>query len=516
MDIYKIKDTLSTKRFRDIFCGVLVVLMISMQMLVLSINGWDGRLDYMSSIHVLSRIVFVIVVVRSVRFSNLALKMYGAYLIWYIITRPMCGDYTLSNSLGEIVLQLFFLCLMSYAYELGIHERKKLFVFIAYIVFAFYFVISVAAICAAVSRTTISLPFYVDIGIVSDYVTLIALNRNWVGDQLCIAFCIGLCLLAYQRKNWARGLIAFASFATYIALGLTRSRTSMIAAAVSLTMACMLFALNKVKTVSDLKRTLISLAMVILLLPCFYKVYDLTGSVVNRANSIYERANVAEVVNEALFADKTEENSDSNEVLKEAETVAEADTLFVEKRSKKQLLRLSGRSAIWYSGAVLLINDPQRLLYGSADYMDIINIIKYNLGEKRPNGSMHNTLYEVLMSTGLLGMLFFGLFVLILVVRMIKVFYSKYVDIFIKMLTIPIAAELIKSLAESIIVGSQNVTNYIFFLVAGIFLSYSYELFPEKKHWGWRKGKEQSVNDAYSTAVDETTAEQTLPEQVTL
>lgn len=138
MDIYKIKDTLSTKRFRDTFCGVLVVLMISMQMLVLSVNGWDSKLDYMSLIHVLSRIVFVIVAVRSVRFSNLALKMYGAYLIWYIITRPLCGDITLSNSLDQIVLQVFFLCMMSYAYSLDSCGRKKLFIAIAYVVLTFY------------------------------------------------------------------------------------------------------------------------------------------------------------------------------------------------------------------------------------------------------------------------------------------------------------------------------------------------------------------------------------------
>lgn len=100
------------------------------------------------------------------------------------------------------------------------------------------------------------------------------------------------------------------------------------------------------------------------------------------------------------------------------------------------------------------------------------------------------------MLTGVFGLLLMLTFISILLFRVIKVYFSSNADLFVKMLTIPIVTKLVIGLCEATLAKNINVTNYIFFLVAGIFLSYSYELFPEKKLWGRRKGKAQSANDA--------------------
>lgn len=532
MDIYKIKDTLSTKRFRDIFCGVLVLIVIVTQMFLYSTNGWNLVLNYFSVANAISRVLFIAFLIRYIKCDNLALKAFFTYFLWYIISKILCGDTKLTGSLYGIYLHLFLFCLLYYSYMLDGKSRKEFFLAFSSLFCLFFFIIAIAMLYVAVSRTDVSLPLCIDVCIKTNdaiYVTLPVLNRNETAALLCMAFCLTLCIFAENPNKWIKVCSLIIAFVLYAALGLTRSRASMLGGALALTMAVILFFLERINNRTTKIRVFIAGLLTIALIPFAYTAFNFTGYVANGINDYLTTEIVEEVqdnieVQEAEEKNVDEEKEDtSTDTNQEKSNLAEQtsnNTMFVEKRSTKRILGLSGRTSIWYVAARTLKNEPERLKFGSLQYMDSINNQLRDMeGDRWKNRSMpnlHNSFFEVLIQSGVVGFFFFSVFVLILFIRMIKVFFYASADVYVKMLTLPLTAAIINNMAESELLWSSNVTNYIFFLVAGIFLSYSYELFPEKKRWGRRKGKAQSANDASSTAIDEAAAKQTLAEQVTL
>lgn len=477
MNLHRGADTFLSKTNRDYLCGVLTLIIIATEIPVLFANGWDTRLDYLSLMHAISRAMFVVFLVRFINVDSFSLRMYCVFVVCTIVTTPVRGDLTLALSFPQLYFELFFLCLLSYGYMLETTAREKLFVVLSYMIVLLYLYLSMSMIYVAVMRTSISLPMHLDIGITEDYVTPFVVHKNIIADQLCMAFTLCLCLISYHSNKHSKVLFSLVGLIIYVALGLTRSRTSMIAASVAVALVCILIVMDKMSSKSNRHRFIACFAIALVAIPCAYKAYDLSGYAINRTNSFIEQNCLAKCTSDTTI----EEIYNSTIMKDEGNPTEEEDTLFVEKRSRRRILSLTERVEIWYSGFVLLINEPERLLFGSIDYMDEINRFLPSIGVTEEKAHMHNAYLEVLMRYGLLSFMLFAFFVIVLIVRMYKVFFSRESELFAKMMTIPLLTTLIKNIAESGIVGSQNITNYIFFLVAGMFLAYSYELFPEKR-----------------------------------
>ena len=93
------------------------------------------------------------------------------------------------------------------------------------------------------------------------------------------------------------------------------------------------------------------------------------------------------------------------------------------------------------------------------------------------------------MLTGVIGLLLVLAFTVLMVIKMIRVFFSNHplAGMDIKVLTLPISGIFIYSLLELILFTAssddRSVTDFrelFFFLIAGIFLSYYYQIFPPK------------------------------------
>lgn len=521
MDIYKIKDTLSTKRFRDTFCGVLVVLFITAEMFVSSRQSSTPRLDDINCFGAFAWLLFVMLSFRRVDYKSGAVKVYSAFLLWLIVTRPLCKDATLVSSQVVIQMQILFFCILSFGSSIEKKMKKRLLTTVAIVYCVFYLAISIACIYTAITHNDTQLPFNISIRLMGGYgvnVNLVGHNRNDTAQHLCVALCMALCLSSIWRKNRTMCYLMVVVF--YVAVGATHSKTSMIASAVAITMAVIIW-LMKLSGIRGCKAKVAATVTVgLILIFAFYKGFSVTDSILNRINADVNTNSTNMEVNS--FVEQNElnlmyfakENTLTAENDKEENIVKLQDN-----RDKKSVRTLTGRVTIWKAALSTLFYEPYRLICGSssADYMTFINIILPVLGYKLGTAvDTHNFLVEILMLTGLPGFMLMLTFVLILLSRVIKVYFSSNADLFVKMLTIPIVAKLVIGLCEATLAKNINVTNYIFFLVAGIFLSYSYELFPEKKLWGRRKGKVQDANEASSTAIDEAAPEQTLPEQVTL
>lgn len=87
------------------------------------------------------------------------------------------------------------------------------------------------------------------------------------------------------------------------------------------------------------------------------------------------------------------------------------------------------------------------------------------------------------MLTGLVGLVLLAVFTVLLVVRMVRLFFAPDTQVGFekKMLTLPLAAILLENTMEAVIFRYTDPIPICFFLVAGVFLAYSYELLPEKK-----------------------------------
>ena len=131
--------------------------------------------------------------------------------------------------------------------------------------------------------------------------------------------------------------------------------------------------------------------------------------------------------------------------------------------------------------------DPMRLLIGkySSKIMDVPHQF-----QDFPYWHMHNYLLQVLMLTGLLGLLLVAAFTVLLVVRMVRLFFSPdpRADLSVKLLTLPLGGVLIYGMFETILftasADERALTDFrelFFFLLAGMLLAWSYELAPAKK-----------------------------------
>lgn len=114
------------------------------------------------------------------------------------------------------------------------------------------------------------------------------------------------------------------------------------------------------------------------------------------------------------------------------------------------------------------------------DYMRASNALNPETEYKQ---HMHNFLLDSLMLTGLVGLVLLAVFTVLLVVRMVRLFFAPDTQVGFekKMLTLPIAEILLENTMEAVIFRYTDPISICFFLVAGVFLAYSYELLPEKK-----------------------------------
>lgn len=519
MDIYKIKDTLSTKRFRDTFCAVLVVLFITAEMFVSAANDWDGRLDIINLIGITSKVLFVIIVLRNIPCKSFAVKVYGAFLVWLIVTRPFCRDVTFDGSHGIVMLHIIFFSILLYSFSVDKRMRKMIFIAVSIVYCVFYLAVSVTCIYTAVSHNEASLPFYIDVKLMTDYntyITVLSRNRNVVARWINMAICFTLCHLFFLcKKRWLQCFLIIVCGIYYVALGTIHSKTSMIATSLVLGMFVALYALDYLRSSTNSIRVFVAITLVLFVASFSYKGFTVSDTFINKLNDSI----ISESINEKRlgFNNAATDQMDNNIDL-ENSYVDIDEIILQDNRTKESLFKLSGRVPLWKATIATLLYEPERLLCGSLleDYMLSVRIKLKAAGEKANESHTHNFLLETLMMTGLIGCLLMMIFVLLIARCVLKVFLSNRIPIRDKMLILPLVSTIVINMATSSLVINEDVTNYIFFLVAGIFLSYSYELFPEKKYWGRRKGKAQSANDASSTAIDEAEPEQTVPEQVTL
>ena len=405
------------------------------------------------------------------------------YAIWMLLTRLFNTDLYLQNELDLVISRVLCCVVLPAGLILEEKERRMLLDVVIAVSGAFYFVTALAGLYACI----FGVYFYVgpenvvfgldNAAYANSYVRIVAWETT--RNISAVWFYLAGCMMVYEffrceNRLW-RIPICLALFVFHLAVAFTMTRSVMLSASVNAAMLAILLGMGHIRTEKKaLRITLIALLAAASLVLCF-KSYDWlragAAGIYNAMDVQIERTSDQFLTEEAQSDDGVN-FSDSRNLAESASTG-------------------SMRFGVWAAAIPAIRDEPLRLLIGKYSSKVMDGPHRYQISAE--NGSfwhMHNYLLQVLMLTGLIGFLLALGFSVLLVVRMIRLFFTQNpdADTAIKSLTLPVSGILLYGMLETVIftnsADERALTDFrelFFFLLAGVVLAYSYELAPGKK-----------------------------------
>jgi len=409
------------------------------------------------------------------------LRLVIAYTIWLFVTRLLNTDLYLQNELDLVISRVLCCVILPVGMLLEPRERAALLDIVIAIAGAFYLVTALMGLYASVFGVYFYLPpedvvFGIDNTFFANAFPYIV---AWESNRTISAvwFYLGWCMMAYEffhcnNKLW-RIPIAMAWFIFHLTLAFCFCRSLMLAVCVNVGMLLILLGMKYIKAKKLAIKAIAIALLVVISLPITYKSFELlrsgTAAIYNSLDTKVER--IADEFMAESFVDgaKDGQSFDDSRDLKES------------------VSNISNRGEIYASVIPTFKDDPLRLLIGkySSKIMDIPN--QY---QSFPYFHMHNFLLQVLMLTGIIGFMLVLTFTVLMVIKMIRLFFSQHPEatMDVKILTLPLSGIFIYGMLEIILftasADDRALTDFrelCFFLIAGIFLAYYYQIFPTRK-----------------------------------
>lgn len=406
-------------------------------------------------------------------------KLVVWYTIWLFLTRLFNTDLYLQNELDLVISRV--LCCVVFPVGLLLEEKERRVLLDAVIAVsgAFYFVTALIGLYACIFGVYFYLPpehvvFGLDNAFYGNgFVRIVA----WETTRTISAvwFYLAWCMMIYEffrceNRLW-RIPICLALFVFHLAIAFCVTRSVMLAASVNAAMLAVLFGMKRVRVQKKaLRAALITLLAVLSLVLCFKSfewLRSATALVYDAMDVQIERTS-DQFMNPDMVNGEKQNFNDSRDM-------------------KETLSNGSNRFGVYLSAIPAIRDEPLRLLIGKYNAKLMDGPHKYQIG---PFWHMHNYLIQVLMLTGLPGFLLVLIFSVLLVVRMIRLFFTKnpHASTAVRTLTLPVSGILVYGMLETVIftasADERALTDFrelFFFLVAGVMLAYSYELAPPKK-----------------------------------
>lgn len=411
----------------------------------------------------------------------LEVKLVIYYTIWLFLTRLFNTDLYLQNELDLVISRILCCVVFPVGLLLEEKERRVLLDVVIALSGAFYFITALMGLYACIFGVFFYLPpehvvFGLDNAFYGNgFVRIVA----WETTRTISAvwFYLAWCMMIYEffrceNKLW-RIPIALAWFVFHLAIAFCITRSVLLVASVNAAMLALLLGMKRLKVSKRWLRVLILTLLAVLTLVLCYLSF---GWLRTASGMIYDAMDV-----------QIERTSDQ---FMEPDMVGGESSNFNDSRDFKETLSNgSNRFGVYLSAIPAIRDEPLRLLIGKYNSKLMDGPHRYQIG---PFWHMHNYLIQVLMLTGLIGFLLVLVFSVLLVVRMVRLFFTRnpYATLDIKALTLPVSGILLYGMLETVIftasADERALTDFrelFFFLAAGAMLAWSYELAPFKK---WR------------------------------
>lgn len=421
--------------------------------------------------------------------GSIEVKLLTLFYIWLFITRLLNGDkclqkdfeYFFDMSLCSVFLPVGFLMDSS--------RREKFMTWLAAVLGTFFSLLGAVGIYAFVKRTVVINPITEgSIGVESadqfSRLNMLDHNPNISAMWFFMAFCCMLYLFfRYKNKWWLRIPIALAALIDYAALAITYSRNTMGSFSICITLLVMLLIFKYMPFRKKWLQVTVLTCAVIIMLPLTYKSFDgVTGMLAKvSASMLNSQEHTAPKETASVSSAPASAGLPAQSPALQGGDEPDVDTLFDDPRDLKAgLSTFSGRTEIYKSTLYVLKVEPQRLIRGCISYEAVDPALEIL---PKTYAHFHNSFIQVLMIAGLPGLLIVLAFCVLLVIRMIRVFFSTdpRATLAVKSLTFLLAGVLSYNLLETSLFYFIDTRSLFFFLVAGIFLAYSYEILPPLK-----------------------------------
>ncbi|MBQ7692810.1 MAG: O-antigen ligase family protein [Oscillospiraceae bacterium] len=409
----------------------------------------------------------------------LEVKLVIYYTIWLFLTRLFNTDLYLQNELDLVISRILCCVVFPVGLLLDERERRVLLDVVIAVSGAYYFVTALLGLYACIFGVYFYLPpegvvFGLDNAFYGNsFVRIVA----WETTRTISAvwFYLAWCMMIYeffrcQNRLW-RIPICLALFVFHLAMAFCVTRSVFLAASVNAAMLAVLLGMKHVRVKKGFLRVLILTLLAVLSLALCYKSFEWLRTATGK---VYDSMDV-----------QIERTSDQ---FMNPEVVSGESANFGDSRDMKETLSNgSNRFGVYLSAIPAIRDEPLRLLIGKYNAKLMDGPHRYQIG---PFWHMHNYLIQVLMLTGLVGFLLVLCFSVLLVIRMVRLYFSDNpkATADIKVLTLPVSGILLYGMLETVIFTASaderaftDFRELFFFLIAGAALAWSYELAPRKK-----------------------------------
>ena len=277
----------------------------------------------------------------------------------------------------------------------------------------------------------------------------------------CWAF-LGMTLAANRffaaKKIWLKTVLAVAAVIDFIAMCLTNCRTMFAAFSICFAVFIFILADRKLVKYNNKKRVLAFILSLVIISPLAYKSIDWTLKGVNAVSNII----CSEYLSDAETANT--ENTDGDTTLFE-----NSRDVFGEEST------LAPRIAIWKTIPNVFNQDPWRLLRGSSaeTYTEITNSTLYTTMYFKAF-HYHNMFLNILMLTGIPGLVTVLVFLYILIRKILLLLFSRKEEALIaeKTLAIPLIGLIgYSATLEVLLFTETDIRAFAFFMIAGVMLA---------------------------------------------
>ncbi len=475
----QIKYTSEDRSFRRLMgCMAAAILLFYMLCPVAPLRWNDLYMSYGKTIIIAMAAIYFF---KNRLKGGIEVRLVILYTLWLFITRLLNTDLYLQNELELVISRILCCVILPVGILLERSEREKLLDFMIAIAGAFYFVTALLGLYACIFGVYFYIPpentvFGIDSTYMFNAYTYIV---AWGSNRTIAAvwFYFGWCMMAYEffhckNKLW-RIPICVAWFVFHLTLAFCFCRSLMLAVCGNVVMLIIMLGMHYMKTKKNSTRIAAIALLCVISLPVCYKSFEVLR---NAGAAVYNviDPDVERIADEFMAESFVEDTQDGQN--------------FEDKRDLKQSIsNVSQRGEIYASVIPTFRDEPLRLLIGkySSKLMDVPNMY-----QSYPYYHMHNFLLQTLMLTGIIGFMLALAFTVIMVIKMLRLFFSTHPDasLAVKSLTLPLAGIFVYGMFEIILftasADERALTDFrelFFFLLAGIFLGYYYEIFPPIK-----------------------------------
>lgn len=434
-------------------------------------------------------------------------KLFIAYVAWVLITRWLNKDFYLLVDFKFVMMVMMSFLFFAVGTVLNSRQREILLDIFSIIYCGFFVIMSVLGIFITVTNTYIHLPpenVWITIKFESSINSLNLLSSPTAigAGRVFIAWTLLLYQIVKRKNKFIRVLLLICVVLLHITIPLFHCRNLQIVFSMSYGMLALLLCIKffKHKNVA-FKATIFSLITALAFVTCFLsfnwsniltsKIYEFSApcfevfydSLDAKLNPDY----FGIVLSPEELAELNANSLESDFAPKPLRAFVSADNTHTATLSHKgkmtdsrnffENITLTGRTVIWKSGIIALKQNPIILIFGSLTnaFMDIVNPIVIGFtGRLRYMAHMHNMFFEVLMITGISGFLLILFWTILMVKKMLNLYFSlsANISLALKILTIPIAGIFVYNLAEVVIFGKLDLIGICFFIFSGLFSGY--------------------------------------------